>query len=95
MTTSNQPLPIGERPPAFGCIVYIRRHPSGGVAARVANLPGLAVDAADERSAIRQLVPMFRQRVAAASEAGQPSPLIEPPEPIGPGEVKRFLPVHL
>lgn len=95
MSTKDASLPIGADPPAFGCVIYLSRRDSGGVHARVANLEGLAIDAADERSALGKLVPMFRERLAAFVEKGEEIPWIKPPSQKLDGETKRFLPVHL
>ncbi len=81
--------------PTFGCIVYVSSSIDGRVRARVANLCGLAVEAATERDALSQLVPLFRQHVRSRLESGGAIEWIEPPLPIGDGEKKRFLPVHL
>ncbi|QDT05614.1 hypothetical protein K227x_40150 [Rubripirellula lacrimiformis] len=91
-------LPIGEQPadvPSFGCIVYVRSNPTGGVVARVANLPGITVEAATERAALSKLVPQFKQAVQSHLAAGDAVPWIDPPSPIVEGEQKRFLPTHL
>lgn len=93
--SQNLPLSAGETPPAYGCIVYIRRLETGGVAARVANLAGLQVEASDERTALSKLVPMFRDKMAAAQASGEALDVDPDPPPPADDEVKRFLPVHL
>ncbi|MEM9366613.1 MAG: hypothetical protein AAGD07_11505 [Planctomycetota bacterium] len=100
MTSNEQrshslPQSAGETPPAYGCIIYIRSLESGGVAARVANLTGLQIEARNEREALSKLVPLFRDRMAAAQAAGEVLELETNPAPPKEGEVKRFLPVHL
>lgn len=93
---STPDLPIGDtpKPPAFGCVVYIR-NADGGVTARVANLDGLEVRAANEREALGRLVPLFRAKVSEMTEQGTEIPWIEPPSPKRDDEQRRFLPVHL
>lgn len=91
-------LPIGSQPadvPSFGCIVYVARRDGGGVRVRVANLPGIVVDASDERSALAKVVPAFKKAVREFVQSGEPIPWVDPPDAITENEQKRFLPVHL
>lgn len=93
-------VPSGDRAkpadvPVFHCIVYVLTTASGEVRARVANLPDLQCTALSERTALSQLVPAFKQRVAELTRAGTAIPWIEPPLPTEPGEQRRFVPVHL
>ena len=87
-------LPKAPDPPAFGCIVYVRRT-DAGVVARVANLEGLQVEASDERAALSKLVPLFRERVGQFMQRGEEVPWIVPPLEKAEDELRRFLPVHL
>ncbi len=87
-------LPIGEKPPAFGCLVYIKKT-KAGVTARVANLDGIEIEASDERAALGKIVPAFRAKVAEQMESGGDVAWIDPPSAKADDEQKRFLPVHL
>ena len=87
-------LPTTPDPPAFGCVVYLRQD-GESVAARVANLDGLAVSCESEAAALKKIVPMFRQRITEAQERGEDVPWVDPPHPKAEDEVKRFLPIHL
>lgn len=89
-------LPIDDspKPPAFGCIVYVRKTATG-VSARVANLNGLVIESANEREALGKLVPLFREKVAQMTEQGVEIPWIDPPVSKEEDEQRRFLPVHL
>ena len=87
----SQPVQV----PVFSCLVYISVDASGGVRARVANLPGLECTAGSERAALGKIVPAFKQRIAELMSTGTPIPWIEPPTPAEAGEQIRFIPVHL
>jgi hypothetical protein len=84
--------PIGV--PVFNCVVYVSCS-EAGVQARVANLDGLQFRAANERAALAQIVPAFKQRVAELLQAGEPIPWVDPIPPLQPGEEQRLIPVHL
>ena len=81
--------------PVFQCLVYLAREESGGVKARVANLPDIDCERATEREALALIVPLFKQRISDYLASEMPIPWIEPPESLEPGEQKRFIPVHL
>lgn len=81
--------------PSFGCIVYVRSMPGGGVKARVANLKGIEIEAASERDALTKIVPQFKKTIQDHLQSQTAIPWIEPPSPITDGEQKRFLPTHL
>jgi hypothetical protein len=81
--------------PVFSCIVYVSPDAGGGVRARIANLAGLACTAASEREALAKIVAAFKQRVGDLMRSEIPIPWIEPPSPAEPGELIRFIPVHL
>lgn len=94
------PLPLDEASkradvPTFRCLVYLARTESGGVKARVANLPGIECRVANEREALAAIVPLFKQRIIEWLASETPIPWIEPSEPLAPGEQKRMIPVHL
>jgi len=81
--------------PVFSCIVYVSPDAGGGVRARVANLADLGCIAASEREALGKIVAAFKQRVGDLMHSETPIPWIEPPMPAEPGELIRFIPVHL
>jgi len=81
--------------PVFNCLVYVAAGPEGGVQARVGNLAGLQVEAANEREALAKIIPAFKQRVSEFMNAQSAIPWIEPPLDPEPAEQTRFIPVHL
>ena len=93
-------LPVSERTapvevPVFSCLVYISTDADGTVNARVANLAGIAVTAADERACLRQIVSQFKQAMQLAHESGQPIPWLTPTPEAPQGAATRLIPVHL
>src|SRR6056297_3364827 len=87
-----QSLPQG-RPddvPVFRCLIYLRPQETGGIEARVANLPELACSVASERAALETLVTRFKQQVSEWVETETEIPWIDPPPPLQPGEQKRL-----
>lgn len=89
------PISAGAPVPVFNCVVYVSTGSDGQVTARVANLLDLSCVADSERAALTRLVAEFKQRVSNWTQAGEPIPWIDPPEPAAEGEQKRFVPVHL
>jgi hypothetical protein len=87
----SQPVQV----PVFSCIVYVSPDATGGVRARVANLPGLECAAGSERAALGKLVPAFKKTVAELMQSGTPIPWVDPPVAAEAGEQTRFIPVHL
>jgi predicted RNase H-like HicB family nuclease len=82
--------------PVFNCVVNVGpADAQGGIVATVANLPDLAGRGKSEREALAQVVPAFKQAVAALHAAGTPIPWIDPPTPPQPGQVQRLIAVHL
>lgn len=81
--------------PSFGCLVYVRPLPGGRIAARVANLAGIEMEAASERDALTKIVPQFKKTIQEHLQSQTAIPWIDPPSPIAEGEQKRFLPTHL
>jgi len=81
--------------PVFNCLVYVATGPDGTVQARVGNLAGLQVEAANEREALAKIIPAFKQQVGELMQNGTPIPWIEPPLDPEPAEQTRFIPVHL
>lgn len=81
--------------PVFNCLVYVAAGPDGGVQARVGNLAGLSVEAANEREALAKIIPAFKQQLGELMQSGTPIPWIDPPLDPDPAEQTRFIPIHL
>lgn len=81
--------------PVFNCLVYVKANPDGGVLARVGNLAGLQVEAANEREALAKIVPAFKQQLGELLQRGDPIPWLDPPTEAATDEQTRFIPVHL
>ena len=80
--------------PVFNCVVYVQRT-DDGVSARVVNLEGLEFSAANERAALSQVIPAFKQRLSELMQTGDAIPWIEPLPAMQPNEEQRLIPVHL
>ena len=81
--------------PVFNCLVYVAAGPEGGVQARVGNLAGLRVEAANEREALAKIIPAFKQQLGELMQSGTPIPWIDPPLDPNSEEQTRFIPIHL
>jgi hypothetical protein len=82
--------------PVFNCHVYVSPpDASGQVTARLANLPDIVGSGPRERDALRALVQNFKQAAAGYLALGQQVPWRSEPLPLGPGDVQRWVPVHL
>jgi len=79
--------------PVFQCHVLVSRV-EGRVIARCANLADLKVEAADERSALREMVSQFKAKVSEY-ERQEDIPWLDPISPADESESVRFLAVHL
>lgn len=88
------PMAKPEAIPVFSCVIYVSRT-AGEVVARNGHWTDLCCRAANERDAIRQLVAEFKQRAAAAHEAGERLPFDDEPAEKRDDEVVRLAPVHL
>lgn len=82
--------------PVFNCMVILtqpdqhgRRH------GRVANLAGITASGTSERDILTSIMKQFKAVVQKYSQDQQPIPFVDPPEKPKPGEVERFIPVHL
>ncbi|MEO1614767.1 MAG: hypothetical protein AAFV88_02895 [Planctomycetota bacterium] len=90
-------MPIGSQPsdvPSFGCVVYLRNS-DGKVHGRVANLDGIEVVGADDRSVLGKIVQQFKRTVSERLAQDEPAGLLDPPAEKRSDERKLFLPVHL
>ncbi|MEM8679188.1 MAG: hypothetical protein AAGF97_07550 [Planctomycetota bacterium] len=92
-----RPLGPAESVPVFNCEVLIGPAPDDAtrVRARVANLAELEVRAESELAALKQIVPLFKQRVAECVAAGKAVPWAKPPLEPTEAEQKRLIAVHL
>lgn len=89
-----QTSPSEGQPPAFGCVVYLRKT-GGQFSARVANLEGIEAVGASQRDVLNKIVAEFKQTVAEAVKAGGEPEWVDPPLEKQADEQKLFLPVHL
>lgn len=82
--------------PVYDCHVILTPPKDGaGYIARAVTLPGVTAEAGTERDVLRRIVDLFKQRLIAHRDAGEPIPWSETPETPQPGEVERWIPVHL
>ena len=82
--------------PVFNCQIILSNVGSDQqIVGRVANLGGISVSGSTERDVLMQIAKIFKAQVQALSEEKIPIPWIDPPEKPGPGEVERFVPIHL
>ena len=85
-----------EEIPVFNCVVLIGpSEPPHAVRARVANLDGIEFFGRNEREALRQLIPAFKQRLTESRQQGVTIPWIDPPRSAEPHEQVRLIAVHL
>ncbi len=92
---SDNPLQITSQDiPTFNCLVHICSV-KGGVRARVANLDGIEITAADERTALSKIVPAFKAKVQQFLAAEETNPWIDPPLQANNEEQTRYIPIHL
>lgn len=82
--------------PVFSCHVILSvPDESGRRRARVSNLPNLTAIGASEREVLMAIVKQFKSTVQEWTASGQPIPWSETPDQPAPGELERFIPVHL
>ena len=82
--------------PVFNCIAILS--PISGstkLAGRIANLEGISAEGNTEREVLLQLTKRFKSIVQEFSQKQQSIPWIDPPEAPRPGEMQRFIPIHL
>ena len=95
-TDNHQPaLPITDGPvPVFDCHVLLT-HTDSGVTARTANMDGVTAAGPTERDALLAIVKTFKKTVEQHHQNKQPIPFLAEPHKPEPGEVERWVPVHL
>ena len=82
--------------PVFNCIVIVSpRDAKGMISAVAAELAGIAGRGKSEREALAQVVAQFKDLVSRRYAAGDEIPWLKPPLAPQPGEVQRFIAVHL
>jgi hypothetical protein len=87
---SGQPVPV------FNCVVHVAPPAADGtIVARVANLAGIEGRGRSEREALAQAVATFKATVSKYHTAGEPIPFLANVVAPAPGEVQRFVAVHL
>jgi hypothetical protein len=90
--------PIGppEEIPVYNCRVYVApKNEQGVVVARAAALADVVGRGESERAALQQVVALFKAKIVAFREQQEEIPWIEPALPAEPGELERWLAVHL
>lgn len=82
--------------PVYNCLALVApRNAEGIVHARAANVSDLRTSGASEREALQHLVGAFKIIVSQSLAEGREVPLLKEPHPAQPGEVQRFIAVHL
>ena len=82
--------------PVFNCLVIVSpRDAEGVVCARAAELPDIEGRGKTEREALAQVVAQFKNFVFRRYAAGDEIPWLKPPLAPGPGDMQRFIAVHL
>jgi hypothetical protein len=91
-----RPLGPPEEIPVYSCRVYVApKNEQGIVVARAAALADVVGRGESEREALQQVVALFKAKVSQCHHQQQEIPWIDPAPPPEPGEVERFLAVHL
>lgn len=89
---------VDSRPlvPVFDCrVILTPGEEPGTLSGRVVNLAGLTATGQSERAILQKLVTLFKTAVKGYSDRGEPIPWIETPPQLQPGEMQRWIPVHL
>jgi hypothetical protein len=91
MNFSTSPVPV------FDCHVLLTKPASPGDpwTARCATATGVTAAAATEREVLQQIVSRFKFFVHDHHLRNEPIPWTTPPLTAAPGELERFIPVHL
>ncbi len=90
-------LPTAGEVPVFDCHVLLRRPGRTGESfqARCANAPAVTSTGLTEREALQSIVIRFKYFIQEHQAQGQPIPWLNPELSPEPGEVERWIPVHL
>ncbi|QDU95655.1 hypothetical protein [Lignipirellula cremea] len=81
--------------PVFRCQLLVSRNEQGQVTARCANLRDVAGQGESERMALQRAVAAFKAVAVQHEGKKDAMPWIDPPLAPEPGELERFLAVHL
>jgi len=83
--------------PVFNCHVLVRKPTAAGEpwTARCATAAEITADAPTERELLQKIVSRFKFFVHEHHVQGEPIPWTDPPLTPQPGELERFIPVHL
>jgi len=82
--------------PVFNCqVILTAPDENGRLTGRVANLAGITAAGASERDVLTSIMKQFKAAGQQYTKDQQPIPFVDPPETPQPGEVERFIPVHL
>jgi hypothetical protein len=94
---NHNPLPVTTPVPVFDCHVLLTKPASPGERwqARCARAPQIIADGATERETLMAIVSRFKFFVHEHHVKKEPIPWADPALSPGPGEVERFIPVHL
>lgn len=90
-------LPMSDAVPVYDCHVLLRRPSQSGetFVARCAAAPEITAEGATEREVLQSLVIRFKYFVQEHRSLGQPIPWHIPEQTPEPGEVERWVSVHL
>jgi len=94
--SNHLPASSSDPVPVFGCHVLLTKPVADELwNARCANAAGVTADAATEREVLHKIVSRFKFFVHEHHVRGEPIPWTTPPLAAKPGELERFIPVHL
>lgn len=90
-------LPVTSAVPVFDCHVFLTKPTTPGEKwrARCARAPQVEADGATERETLMAIVSRFKFFIPEHHVKNEPIPWADPPLTPSPGEVERFIPVHL
>lgn len=82
--------------PVFHCHVILSRPDENGmIHGRAANLAKIEASGSSERDVLKVITGRFKAAVQAFADKSEAVPFIDPPEQPKPGELERFIPMHL
>jgi hypothetical protein len=89
--------PSGPAVPVFDCHVLLRKpsQPGERFAARCARAPHVQATGTTERETLQQIYIRFKYFLTEHQSQGQAVPWHDPPCQPEPGEVERWIPIHL
>lgn len=89
--------PFSGGVPVYDCHVLLRRptEPGGRFSGRCARAPSVTAEGSTERETLQAIVIRFKYFLQEHESQGRAVPWTEPPAQPEPGEVERWIPVHL